>query len=419
MEKLAIIGTGIAGMASAWLLHQRFQIQVFEQNNYIGGHTNTVFVPEGGHTIPIDTGFIVCNKENYPMLMRLFQELDVPLKKTDMSFSVQHIAQRLEYCGSSLSSLFVQKKNLFSPRYIRFLMQVNKFNKICSEVLEDASLHDLSIADYATLRGLGNDFLQWYILPMSSALWSTPFSTTMQFPVRSLVRFFHNHGLLGLDTQHQWYTVKGGSEVYKQKLIAPFRDKITVNRKVTQVTSLTNGVELQFADGSKEIFDKVMIAAHADQALHMLNQPTDLQRELLAPFRYQINETVLHTDSSLMPAKKAAWSSWNYRITDSNADNGICTYWMNKLQQVSDREEYFVTLNGTHSIRESSIFQKYAYEHPVFTIAAMRSQERLPELNKEGNVFFCGSYFRNGFHEDALMSAVHACREIVKENIWN
>jgi predicted NAD/FAD-binding protein len=419
MEKLAIIGTGIAGMASSWLLHERFNIQVFEQNDYVGGHTNTAFVPEGGHTIPIDTGFIVCNKENYPLLMRLFQELSVPLKKTDMSFSVQHLPQKLEYCGSSLPLLFVQKKNLFSPRYIKFLKQVNRFNKQCQEVLDDPSLHELSIADYAAMRGLGDDFLQWYILPMSSALWSTPFSTTMQFPVRSLVRFFKNHGLLGLDTQHQWYTVQGGSEVYKQKLIAPFKDKIITNKKVSQVTPKGNNVEIKFADSSVEVFDKVMIATHADQALSMLTQATELQRELLTPFQYQLNETVLHMDSGLMPAKKAAWSSWNYRISDTGLDNGICTYWMNKLQQVSDRQDFFVTLNGTHSIRESSIIHKYAYEHPIFTVAAMRAQERLPELNREGNIFFCGSYFKNGFHEDALKSAVDACREMVKENIWN
>ena len=284
-------------------------------------------------------------------------------------------------------------------------MHVNRFNAICPEVLEDDDLGNLTIAEYARHRELGNDFLKWYILPMSAALWSTPISTTEQFPVRSLVRFFKNHGLLGLNTQFQWYTVDGGSEVYKQRLIESFRTAIRLESKVVSVAETENGATVTTMDGQTEHYDEVVIATHADQALSLLTQPTDLQQALLAPFRYQVNATVLHTDASLMPERKLVWSSWNYRITRKD-QQGVCTYWMNKLQGVSDRENYFVTLNGEDLISPDKVLRTFQYEHPIFTVAAMQAQHDLPLLNQQGHIFFCGSYFRNGFHEDALRSAV-------------
>jgi uncharacterized protein len=397
MKKVAVIGTGIAGMAAARMFRNWADITIYEQNNYVGGHTNTVFIEEGDRTVPIDSGFIVCNRENYPLLMRLFTQLEVPLKPTSMSFSAIHEADNIEYGGSNLNQLFAQRRNLFSPRYIRFLMHVNRFNAICPEVLEDDDLGNLTIAEYARHRELGNDFLKWYILPMSAALWSTPISTT--------VRFFKNHGLLGLNTQFQWYTVDGGSEVYKQRLIESFRTAIRLESKVVSVAETENGATVTTMDGQTEHYDEVVIATHADQALSLLTQPTDLQQALLAPFRYQVNATVLHTDASLMPERKLVWSSWNYRITRKD-QQGVCTYWMNKLQGVSDRENYFVTLNGEDLISPDKVLRTFQYEHPIFTVAAMQAQHDLPLLNQQGHIFFCGSYFRNGFHEDALRSAV-------------
>ncbi len=420
MKKVAVIGTGIAGMAAARMFKNWADVVLYESQNYIGGHTNTVFINEGDRTVPIDTGFIVCNKENYPLLMRLFSILEVPLKPTSMSFSALHEADGIEYGGSNLNQLFAQRSNLLSPRYLRFLMHVNRFNAICPEVLEDNYLGALTIAEYARHRHLSNDFLKWYILPMSAALWSTPIATTEQFPVKSLVRFFKNHGLLGLNTQFQWYTVDGGSEVYKQRLIATFKDRINTEQPVVSVTDTGSGVAVTTKGGATETFDQVVIATHADQALSMLSSPTDQQLRLLSPFNYQINTTVLHTDASLMPQRKRIWSSWNYRIT-RREEQGVCTYWMNKLQGVSDRENYFVTLNGEDLIDKEKILRTYKYEHPIFTTAAMRAQDDLPLLNKTGNIFFCGSYFRNGFHEDALRSAVDLATQKAPDgiDIWN
>lgn len=412
-QRIAVVGTGIAGMSAAWWLHQDHDITVFEAEQRIGGHTNTAFIQEGEKTVPVDTGFIVCNEQNYPLLMKLFRHLDVPLKPTSMSFSVRHLADDLEYCGSSLELLFVQRRNLFSWRYLRFLRQVQRFNEECTEVLQDQSLHDLSIAEYAASKGLGRDFLHWYILPMSSALWSTPYHVTLDFPVLSLVRFFHNHGLLGLHTQYQWYTVEGGSEVYKQKLIAPFKDRIHTGLGVTGVLELDAGAELKLSDGSSRVFDKVILATHADQALRLLQQPTELQRNLLLPFQYQVNDTILHTDPALMPLRKRAWSSWNYRVEKADGSGGSCTYWMNSLQGVSDTTNYFVTLNGRAKIDPEKILRSYSYEHPVFTTGAMKAQEQLPLLNSRGSILFCGSYFGNGFHEDAIRSAKDAVQQIV------
>jgi predicted NAD/FAD-binding protein len=416
-ERIAIIGTGIAGMGAAWLLKDHAEITLFEKNDYIGGHTNTVLVREGNTMVPIDTGFIVCNYENYPQLMHLFKKLDVALVSTNMGFSAVHERDNIRYKGSGLNGLFAQRSNLFSIRYWQFLRKVQWFNNHAEEVLHDEKLGELSIKDYAAHAGLGEEFLQWYIIPMSSALWSTPVETTLLFPVRSLVRFFKNHGLLGLNTQFQWYTVKGGSSRYKQKLIASYKDRIRMDG-ISGIKEKGTGIELTTVSGDRLDFDRVIIATHADQALEMLDSPSALQHALLSPFSYQVNHTVLHTDHSVMPKDKKVWSSWNYRVIGKENPRGICTYWMNSLQGISEKVDYFVTLNGADRIDPGKVIRAFDYEHPVFTVEAMKAQERLHELNKQGRVYFCGSYFRNGFHEDAFRSAVEVCALIKEGDAW-
>lgn len=419
MEKIAIIGSGIAGMGCAYFINPHFDITVFEQNEYIGGHSNTYYFQEDQRLIPIDTGFIVCNNENYPLLMRLFGELKVPLKKTKMSFSAQVIDRKLEYCGSSLNQLFTQRKNLVSPRYIRFLSHLSKFNKQCIEVLSDDSLQNLSIEEYCKKRKYHEDLLNWYLLPMSSALWSTPPETTVHFPVLSLVRFFKNHGFLGLNTQFQWFTVDGGSEEYKKRLTVSFQNKIRTNTKIISVRRNENNVELKTGNGEMFQFDKVIFAGHADQMLQIMADASVKENELLSTFRYEKNTATLHTDTSLMPQKKLAWSSWNYRIDGpTGKQQPCCTYWMNSLQGVSEKKNYFITINGVENIDPASIIKQFEYEHPIFTVEAMKKQKMLYELNAGNQVYFCGSYFRFGFHEDAFMSAVHVCEKILQKKVF-
>lgn len=413
-EKLAIIGTGIAGMGAAHLLQKDFDITLFEKNEYVGGHTNTVFVEEEGVHIPIDTGFMVFNKQTYTNLVQLFQELNVPIKKTSMSFSVQHKQSGLEYCGSGLSGLFDQKKNIFSGRFIKMLLQINKFNKESVQDLNNDALTNLSISEYISKKKYGADFIEKYLLPMSSAIWSTPPDISLKFPAESLVRFFLNHGMLGMDTHFQWYTIENGSESYKKLLIAPFKDRIKTSAKINSVKQVGDKIEV-ITNNQQYSFDKVIIAAHANEALTMLSKPSNLQYDLLSKFNYQENLAVLHSDSSVMPKNKKVWSSWNYSIDEINGSKKTTTiYDMNSLQNVSSKRNYFVSINPIE-LNEKQIHKTITYFHPIFTVDSLQAQKRLHELNHGGSIYFCGSYFRYGFHEDAYLSAVQLSEQIKKQ----
>ncbi len=416
MESIAIIGTGIAGMGCGHFLHHRFDIEFYEQNDYIGGHTNTVYVEEEGQKIPIDTGFIVFNNRTYPNLVKLFTQLDVAIKETNMTFSVQHLPTRLEY--SSLH-LFAQKKNYFSLSYIKMLMQIKRFYAESEEVLANDIFTSYSLLDYMKEKEYSSDFVYNYIVPMSSALWSTPTDITLKYPVRALVQFFKNHGLLGIDTQFLWYTVADGSWQYRNKLIAPFKDKIQIGKAAKKVFRENGKVRIVGSDGSEKIFDKVIFACHADQALKILADPTDLENRLLLNFKYQKNIATLHTDEAIMPKIKSTWSAWNYRVEEiDGAVTATTIYDMNILQQVSKKKNYFVSINDPGRINPTKIIRKIEYEHPVFTTATAKAQHELPRLNENGASYFCGSYFRFGFHEDAFTSAVNLCEKLVGQNLW-
>ena len=420
MHKTAIIGTGIAGMGCGHFLQHQTDLTFYEQNNYIGGHTNTVTVDEGGKPVYIDTGFMVFNYKTYPNLCRLFAEIGAPVKKTDMSFSVQHVPSKLEYSGSSLNHLFAQRKNIFNIPYIKMLGEIGRFNKESVKILDDPKYANYSIGQYIKEFNYSEDMLWKYLVPMSSAVWSTPMEQMLDFPAVSLIRFFLNHGFLGLDTQHQWYTPVNGSQSYREILIKPFSDKIKVNRKVVNVSRLPDGKVLILAsDGSQEIFDRVIIASHGDQALKMLETPTADERRLLTNFKYQYNKAILHTDESIMPKAKLAWSSWNYRI---QMQDGILTpstiYWMNRLQDVSEKKNYFVSINPHNNIDEKKIIKEIDYEHPLFDVAAMNAQDELHKLNASGPIYFCGSYFKYGFHEDAFASAVKLCSHLLGRAVY-
>lgn len=424
MKKLAIIGTGIAGLGCAYLLRRHFALTLFEQNNYVGGHTNTVTVDEGGIPVPIDTGFMVFNKVTYPNLCHLFTELDVAIKPTDMSFSVQHVPTGLEYCGSSLNHLFAQRRNLVNPRFYALLWQVNRFNGEAVKALENPAYASYTVKRFVAERGYGADFLNLYLVPMSAAVWSTPPELMLEFPAMALIRFFHNHGFLGLHTQHPWWTVVNGAKSYVTKILQAVGPVTHLKRKVVAVYRTSVGVMVTSDDGKSEIFDKVILASHADQTLAMLKDADAEERRLLGEFKYQPNLATLHTDASVMPRTKLAWSSWNYRINLDGAGKvqPSTIYWMNRLQGVSERENYFISINGAERVDPARILKQINYEHPLFSLGAIRAQQDLPELNQrspEQAVYFAGSYFRYGFHEDAFTSAVDLCCVMLGKESWS
>ncbi len=440
MSKTAIIGTGIAGMGCGHFLYPTHDLTLYEQNDYIGGHTHTVTVQEQTGPVHIDTGFIVFNYQTYPNLCRLFGQIGAPVKKTDMSFSVQHIPSGLEYSGSSLNHLFAQRSNLFRPRFWNMLRQIGRFNTGSVRILDDPRYAGISIGEYVREARYGDEMLWKYLVPMSSAVWSTPMDKMLDFPAVTLIRFFLNHGFLGLNTQHQWWTLDKGSQSYRELLIQPFKQRIRVNSKVVKVIREEGdsggggsgdlardgrgGAIVVTADGHRERYDRVILACHGDQALAMLEQPTPDERRLLNCFRYQHNRCVLHTDATQMPARKLAWSSWNYKIEEQNGQLLPSTlYWMNRLQGVSDNRQYFVSVNPHPGLNDKKILMELDYDHPLFDIPAIRAQEELQRLNTGGPLYYCGSYFNYGFHEDAFTSAVELCTRLLElnnpEDLWS
>lgn len=426
MQTLAIIGSGIAGLGCAHFLNRHFAITLFEQDHRIGGHSHTVEAsePRTARALPIDTGFMVFNYETYPHLTRLFGELQVPVKKTDMSFSVRHEDTGLEFCGSSLNHLFAQRRNLLRPSFYRMLVQIDRFNREAIAALEDPALDRMTLADYVRGRNYGEAFLDLYLVPMSSAVWSTPPDKMLQFPARTLLRFFHNHGFLGLHTQHQWWTVDGGAREYVRRLTAPWRDRIRTGIPVSRIRRESGAVHVTTADGQTAAFDQVILAAHGHQSLALLADPTPDERRLLSQFQYQANTATLHTDASLMPRTKLAWSAWNYAIARDAAGrpDPMTIYWMNRLQGVSDRENYFVSINRPQAIDSSKVLRTIAYEHPLFTLGAVAAQQEIPALNAGAagttNTFYCGAWTRYGFHEDGILSAVNVARQFLGRDPW-
>jgi predicted NAD/FAD-binding protein len=413
--RLAIVGTGIAGLGCAHFLHDRFDLTLYEQNDYAGGHTNTITVRENGRDVPIDTGFMVFNHATYPNLCRLFRELGVETKKTDMSFSVQHVPTNLEFNGGSVNLLFGQRRNIFRPRHWRMLRAIDRFNKEAVPALDDPR--------FATARGYGEDMFHFYLVPMSSAVWSTPPEKMDEFPATTLLRFWHNHGFLGLDTQHPWWTVCGGAKSYVPKITAPFRDRVHLGRAVTRISRENGRVKIQDASGCREEFAKAVLACHGDQALRMLADPTEAEMRLLSRFKYQPNTATLHSDPSFMPKTRRCWASWNYRIeTGPNGEIVPQThYWMNRLQGVSEHENYFVSLNAHDRIAPEKIHKRIEYEHPLFDRAAVLAQAELPTLNRlspQQTTYYAGAWFKYGFHEDGFTSGLDCARAITGEPIW-
>ncbi len=420
-ERVAVIGSGVSGLGAAWLLRGRHDVTLFEKEARIGGHSNTVEVEEDGRLLPVDTGFMVFNKVTYPHLVRLFDELRVPVKPTEMSFSVRHDMLDVEYNGMGLNRIFAQRRNLLRPRFLGLLAQILRFFRLANAALDNEGLESMSLEDFTRGHGFDGDFLRLYLVPMSASIWSITPGRALDFPAATLVRFFHNHGFLGLTTHHPWFTVDGGAREYVKRMLADL-PAARISAPVVSVASSEDGVTVRAADGAGGRFDRVILAAHADESLAMLEHPTPLQERLLGAFRYQSNEAVLHTDATVMPRRRRAWAAWNYRMDASAEGERPSThYYMNRLQGVSDKRDYFVSLNFTDRIDPARVLWKKEYAHPIFDRRALSAQHHLPSINAEmpgQRVFFCGSYFRHGFHEDGLASAVQCAKAVCGEDPW-
>ena len=415
--KIAVIGTGISGMVAAWLLHSRHSITVFEANDYVGGHTHTVPVEQAGRTYSVDTGFIVFNERTYPNFCRLLQHLGVASQESEMSFSVKCDRTGLEYCGTSFNTLFAQRRNLFSPSFLSMLLEILRFNKESPRLLTEQAT-DISLGDYLDRGRYSRSFCEQYLIPMGAAIWSTSPSKMLEFPARYFVQFLVNHGLVTLTDRPLWRTITGGSWKYVERLTAGFHDRIHLNCPVQRVRRTADGVELISPRGS-ELFDQVIFATHGDQSLRLLgDDATMLEREILGAFVCSRNVAILHTDTSILPKRRLAWASWNYHLTDSPLDAPSVTYQMNILQRLESAEPFCVTLNREESIRPEKILQRYVYEHPMYTPAAVAAQKRHSEISgQDKRTHFCGAYWGYGFHEDGVKSALAVAKAFGLDNI--
>jgi len=406
--KIAIIGTGIAGNVAAYRLRDKHDITVFEGNSYVGGHTNTVDVAVGDATYAVDTGFIVYNDWTYPEFIRLLDELTVESQPTNMSFSVSCDRSGLEYNGTTLNSLFAQRRNLLRPSFYRMILEILRFNKSAPAVLEEES--DRTLARYLAAHEYSSEFIEHYIVPMGAAIWSTEPAVLLQMPAKFFVRFFSNHGMLSVNDRPAWRVIKAGSRSYVNKLVAGHRDRIRLSNPVSWVRRSTNFVEIKAKHGEPERFDHVFFACHSDEALKLLNDSSPLEREVLGAIGYQENEAVLHTDVSLMPRERRAWAAWNYHIPREPRSRVAVTYNMNILQGIQAPEQFCVTLNNSEAIAANKIVRRFIYAHPVFTPASVAAQSRQRDINGVRRTYYCGAYWRNGFHEDGVVSALSAVK---------
>lgn len=405
--RIAIIGSGISGMVAAHHLWHDHEITVFEANDYLGGHTNTVEVRQADRDYAVDTGFIVFNDRTYPNFERLLSELNVSWQPTEMSFSVKCERTGLEYNGSSLNRLFAQRRNLFRPSFLRMLRDVFRFNREAPALLDDAAARE-TLGDYVAARGYSKEFVDHYLVPMGAAIWSTDPQRFREFPARTFIRFFSNHGLLTVNDRPQWRVVQGGSARYVERLTHPFRDRIRPGCPVASVRRTPDHVLVQPEDGPMERFDEVVFATHSDQALRLLADPTPAEREILGALRYQRNEVVLHTDARLLPRRRA-WASWNYHVPRDPQEGVAVTYHMNILQSLRSPEPFLVTLNRSDRIDPDRILRRLVYDHPVYTLDAIAAQERWAEISGVGRTHFCGAYWGYGFHEDGVKSGLRVC----------
>ena len=417
MQKTAIIGTGISGLAAASILHKTHDICVYEKAETIGGHSRTKVIDYVGHEIAVDTGFIVFNYKNYPNLAALFKHLGVAVEKSNMSFGVSADNGQFEWSAENPNSLFGQRSNLVNRRFYAFLLDILRFNRSAVGLKNEHAAKTLG--ELIDFMGLGDYFKRYYILPMGGAIWSCALDKILDFPAKTFIEFFDAHGLLTVTSQPKWFTVSGGSQEYIKKLIVPFASKIRTNCAVTKITRLNGKVQVSDAKGEIIEYDNLILACHADEALSLLADSTPQERAALGKFEFQNNTAYLHKDVSIMPVRRRCWASWIYHA-DSNAPKDVIsvTYYMNQLQNIDKKYPVFVTLNPLKPIAENDIFDRHSFEHPVYSMEMIAAQKHINALQGRRNTWFCGAYLRYGFHEDGVMSGMKVAKMMGVEAEW-
>ena len=407
--KIAVLGAGISGLGSAYILSKKYEVDLYEKEDRLGGHARTTMVQDEDKIFGVDTGFLVFNHPTYPLLTKLFKELNVKIENSDMSFAFWDKNINKAYNGSSIKGMFAQKRNLFSLTHYKMIKDILDFNKKANEDLKECNSNlDKTLGEY--IKDYSNAFKQRYILPMGAAIWSTPSNEMNNFPARTFLTFFKNHGLLGVSTHHQWLTVSNGSINYVNKIKNKISGKIFVNSDVIKVQREENGIFLIHRNGTKSFYDKVVLAMHAPQALEILENPTPKEIEILSAFKYKENSAVLHNDNNILYPNRKMYAAWNY--TSSNKQNKLVTlsYWINTLQNLKTKKDYFVSLNETQNI--NNVIEKISYEHPQFDSTAIKMQSRKDEICGHNNTYFAGAYWRYGFHEDGLLSATKVASKL-------
>lgn len=413
--KLAVIGAGVSGLCAAYINQSKYDITLFEKNDYLGGHTKTFVVSDGpDEGLAIDMGFIVCNNWTYPLFLKFLSRLQVETRNSDMSFGFYCEKTHFCYAGTNLNGLFAKRSNILNSRFYRMIFDVIRFNKAGLDFLEQND-DRLTLGEFLSQRQFSKTFVEDYALPLGASIWSTPAGQMLEFPATSILRFFKNHGLLNLIHRPQWMTVVGGSHAYVKAFQTQFQGKVQLQSRILAVERPQNqAIQIHFAERPSEHFDKVIVATHADEALQLLRDPSREERELLGAWSYQKNRVVLHHDSSVLPPIKRAWASWNYvRESVGNENTHLSmTYHMNRLQGLKSKNEYCVTLNRMREISKASILKDIEFMHPTYTNRSLQTQARIEELNGARNTYYCGSYLGYGFHEDAVRSAIKVSEKL-------
>ena len=416
LNRIAIIGTGISGLGAAYLLHKHYDITIYEKNNYIGGHSRTIDIKIDNKIIPVDTGFIVFNKRNYPNLTKLFEHLSVPIVKSNMSFGVSINNGLLEYGTSNIGSIFSQKKNIFNYKFWLMLFDILKFNLRAKKFLHSK----ITLQECLKQLGVSEWFINYYLLAMGASIWSTPASKMLNFPAQSFLRFFDNHGLLTITDQPQWYTVKNGSKEYVSRLIKLFNRKIQTNNGIKKIIRKKDFIELVDSKGNKAKYDQVIFACHSDQILNILATPTKEEKNILSKIKYQKNKAILHEDLKFMPKNKKSWASWVYLANKSekNPNSISLSYWMNNLQLLNTRKNILATINPEHFPNKTKIFDKHIFEHPIFNQQAINTQDKIDDIQGKDRIWYAGAWQKYGFHEDGFTSAIKIAKKLGADVPW-
>ena len=414
MKKIAIIGSGIAGLGSAYFLKQHgYAVHLIEANDYVGGHTHTIALELEGKAYAVDTGFIVFNQRSYPLFSKMLKDLNVASQETDMSFSVYDPSTQFQYAGKGLNGLFARRRHLFSPQFYGFIKEIMRFHQLAKAYLL-AKDKSSSIRDFLNQHLFSDFFADNYLYPLIASLWSAPEQAIDSMPFMFVAHFFYNHALLQMIPDLPWQVVKGGSHSYVKALLESVQPQLSLNTKITRVFRGSTGIELYTDQGLFETFDEVVIALHSDQALDILDQASPLEREILSAFSYQANQVTLHQDAELMPSLPAAWASWNARRIPGSKQ-AVLTYDMNRLQGMSSPQPFLVTLNADAYINPNKVLGHYCFSHPQYTEQSLLAQHRQDELNQAAGIYFCGAYWGFGFHEDGLRSGFNACQALVNK----